>query len=125
MKTGVTIVMLATILSLGGCVIAINDDEASWGTKDWKNKEQNNREAIAKLNVGDSRTEVMSQLGQPEFTEGFTTNGTDYHVFYFRTHQLRSDGRTTKSETTPVIFADGQLIGWGQTALDQAMLQNE
>ncbi len=126
MRTGATILMLAATLSLGGCIIAINDDaESGWNIGDWKDSEHRNREAIARLNVGDSRTDVMSRLGEPAFTEGFTSNGQDYQVFYFRTHRERSDGKTTKGETTPVVFADDHLIGWGQKALDQAMLATE
>lgn len=125
-KRWMTILMLATTLALGGCIIAINDDaEPGWSIGDWKNQERDNRREIARLNIGDSRTDVMSRLGEPDFTEGFTSNGQDYQVYYFRTHRQHNDGKTTKGETTPVVFADGQLIGWGQKALDQAMMDDE
>ncbi len=125
MKTGMTILMLATILPLGGCIISVNDDEARWGIVDWKDREHDNRQVIARLDIGASRAEVLSRLGEPDFTEGFTSNGQDYQIYYFRTHHQHSDGRTTKGETTPVVFADGHLIGWGEKALDQAMMADE
>jgi len=122
LKTVMSIFVLAALLMLQGCIISVNDDEADWGIVDWKHAEQDNREVIARLNIGDSRTAVLSQLGEPDFTEGFTSDGLDYQVYYFRTHRQHGDGRTSKDETTPVIFADGHLIGWGEKALDQAMM---
>lgn len=125
LKTGLMTLMLAIMLTLSGCIISVNDDEAEWGIVGWEDKQKDNRKVIARLNIGDSRVEVLSQLGEPAFTEGFTSAGQDYQVYYFRTHRRHSDGRTSKNETTPVVFADNHLIGWGQKALDQAMMAGD
>jgi len=32
-------------------------------------------------------------------------------------------GRTTKDETTPLVFVDGELVGWGESAIEYATAQ--
>jgi hypothetical protein len=44
-------------------------------------------------------------------------DGATYQVLYYRTHRTHSDGETTKDETTPLVFKDSALIGWGMDAL--------
>ena len=123
LRTGVTILALSALLT--GCIISVGDGEPGWGIGDWDDREQENRQLIARLNIGDSRTEVIARLGEPDFTEGFTSEGRDYQIYYYRTHRRHSDGQTTRNETTPVVFVDDQLTGWGEKALDQVMLADE
>jgi len=111
---------LPLMLGLTGCVISIGGEHSDWGS-DWEKTQKDNRQAIARLNVGDSREHVMTMLGEPAFSESFTQNKNTYQVYYFRTHRSHGDGETTKDETTPVIFLDGKLTGWGESALNRAM----
>jgi hypothetical protein len=32
---------------------------------------------------------------------------------FYRTQRKHSDGETTRDETTPLVFRDNRLIGWG------------
>lgn len=103
------------VLSLAGCVISVNDGDGSdWGS-DWKDRQEENRAAIAHLDIGMSRDEVEKRMGSPDFTEAFSHDGSEYHVLHYRTQHRHSDGETTLDETTPLVFKDGALVGWGDT----------
>jgi hypothetical protein len=41
-------------------------------------------------------------------------------VLLYRTRLVREDGRTTRDETTPLVFVDGELVGWGESAVENA-----
>ncbi|TQV74737.1 DUF3192 domain-containing protein [Aliikangiella marina] len=102
--------------SLTGCVIIDTDD--GWeGYSSWKSRQEDNRKAISNLELGTERSAIVSELGAPDFSEAFTAGQDQYRVLYYRTHHTESDGDTTKDETTPLIFKNNTLIGWGNEAL--------
>jgi hypothetical protein len=68
-------------------------------------------------NLNDSRQSVVEQLGAPDFSEAFSKKDDSYRVLFYRTQHEHSDGETTKDETTPLVFKNDRLIGWGQDAL--------
>ncbi|NVK24416.1 MAG: DUF3192 domain-containing protein [Gammaproteobacteria bacterium] len=110
--------------SLTGCVIVANDDDtrADWigsSSSDWKQEQKENKRKIAELEVGQSFSSVRSEMGTPEFNEAFTQNGKKYQVLFYRTRHKHSDGQTTKSECTPLIFVDGVLNSWGDKAYNK------
>ncbi|MCW8195116.1 DUF3192 domain-containing protein [Proteobacteria bacterium 005FR1] len=118
-NTLITLLLLAT--SLTGCVIAVGDTE-HWDDKDasqWREQAKENKRAIEGLRMGTEIGSVNAKLGAPDFSEAFTRNGEEVRIYYYRTHQRHADSKTTKDETTPLVFVDDQLVGWGETAVQQ------
>lgn len=113
--------MFGTILitlSLTGCVIAIGNDH---GDEDnWEERQEKNARYISLLNLGQSRPVIESDLGSADFLEAFQRNGDNYRVLFYRTKRTQDDGRTSKDETTPLVFIEDQLVGWGDTAIEKA-----
>lgn len=120
MKKGLLAIVLPLTLSLGGCVIVAGGDR-DWDSDSWEDRQEDNRFQISQLSIGADRSSVVSTLGKPDFSESFTHDNTVYQVYYYRTHKSKGDGKTTKDETTPVVFVGNSLFGWGNTALDQAL----
>jgi hypothetical protein len=107
-------------LLLSGCVIAVDhhpDDEDGDG---WRERQRENRRSIAELELGRSRSSVEVQLGEPDFFETFQRDGERFVVLRYRTHRVRKDGETTRDETTPLVFVDDALVGWGESAVEFA-----
>lgn len=117
-KSTALLAMLALTSSLSGCVIVAGDHD--WRDKNGNNyedREERNRAVISQLNLGDSRANIVESLGTPDFSEAFDIGQDHFRVLYFRTQRTHSDGITTPDETTPVIFRNDLLVGWGQKAL--------
>jgi len=116
MKITLKMLLMATLmLSLAGCIY-VNE---SWeGTEDssWQQRERSNREEINRLVMGMEKEQVLVRLGQPDLSEAYQSEGSEFTVLFYRTHKVHSDGMTTKDETTPLVFRDSELIGWGDTA---------
>jgi len=107
--------VLATSL-LTGCVI-VDGDRFDDNHNDWRDIERENRKKIDLLTQGTKVENVMQRMGVADFNEFFEKAGQKYQVLYYRTQLRDSDGITTKDECTPVVFKDGVLMGWGQSAL--------
>lgn len=43
--------------------------------------------------------------------------GRRHRVLFFRTQHRHSDGETSRDETTPLVFRNDTLIGWGDDVL--------
>lgn len=118
------ILLLATLLSssalLSGCVISVGDSESgSYHQSDWQKREENNRRHIANLETGMQYQDVTRKMGIADFSELVQTeSGSQNRILYYRTQRLSDDGVTTKDECTPLVFVDGQLVGWGYSALN-------
>jgi outer membrane protein assembly factor BamE (lipoprotein component of BamABCDE complex) len=105
---------LATTMS--GCVIVSGDRD--WDDNDsWEHRQQTNRDTISNLQMKASRDSVVAKLGVPSFSDAFVKDGREYRVLYYRTQRTVSDGETTRDETTPLVFENDQLIGWGHESL--------
>lgn len=118
-SVGILLVALLA-MPLGGCVIAIDTNEFEEGLEDWRDRQERNDRYIRRLDLGRSIHSVESDLGEPDFVESFWRNDEEFTVLYYRTHRTRDDGRTTKDETTPLVFIDGELVGRGDSAIDLA-----
>ena len=46
-------------------------------------------------------------------SEAFMDDGEEVRVLFYRTNHKHSDGETTRDETTPLVFRNDQLVGWG------------
>lgn len=101
--------------NLSGCVVV--NGEPGWYSSDWEDEQQENREIISSLEIGMEREQVVSRLGTPNFSEAFTQDGDEFRVLFFRTQRRHSDGETTRDETTPLVFRNDALIGWGNEVL--------
>ncbi|MBV1909596.1 MAG: DUF3192 domain-containing protein [Kangiellaceae bacterium] len=110
-------VVAVSVITLNGCVIVAG--EGKWSGSDWQAKQERNREMISELSLQMDRADVAQKMGVPEFSDAFAKDGKAFRVLYYRTQHTRSDGDTTRDETTPLVFADDKLIGWGQDTLDK------
>ncbi len=117
-KTAITAALVA---SLSGCiVIGGGDSKGSISyDSDWKKLQTKNAEYIAGLELSENIDSVITDLGLPSLSEAFVEDGKEVRVLYYRTQHVKSDGKTTVDETTPLVFVDGQLKGWGESALGQ------
>ncbi len=113
------------LLTLTGCVIAIDADKRSeWDTQhsQWEAREQNNRQHIQSLQLGISFSDITEKMGIADFNELSLKGSEQYQILYYRTQRKQQDGITTKDECTPLIFKDNSLIGWGQDYLKSMQL---
>ena len=121
--TSVICVLLTLMVS--GCYISVRDDGAAGGwardTDDWQHRQQRNREAIEHLVIGRSQRSIVDELGAADLRESFVRDGLTYQVLLYRTHLVHEDGRLTRDETTPLVFVDGELVGWGESAVQYAL----
>lgn len=119
MKNSLLIVSFTSVLLLSGCVISIDDDyDNDHNNTSWSELEEENREKISQLSVGASINSVRRSMGTPDFDELLVKNEQEHRILFYRTQRTKGDGATTKDECTPIIFLNGELIGFGQTALD-------
>ncbi len=108
---------------LSGCIIV--DGDGDWDGKwdnssDWEDTQTSNLKHINNLTLGTDRSAVLAQIGNPAFSEAFQgKNGNNYNILFYRTHRGHGDGKTTKDETTPLVFKNDKLIGWGSDALQR------
>lgn len=110
-------VMLPVVLS--GCVVAIGNEDID-RRDDWAQIERENREAITSLEIGMDRASVEGRMPHPPaMSEAFTVDDSVFTVLFYRTQRVDGDGRTTRDETTPVIFHNGILDAWGESAFVQ------
>lgn len=120
MKNLIRIIISAGLVSsLSACVIAFGDGD---GRSDWRDTERRNMNRIEELHMGAELGAVRGKLGEPQFVEAFAGKDGDYKVLFYRTQHAHSDGETTRDETTPVVFRNGVLIGYGKRVYDNAVM---
>ncbi|NVJ50388.1 MAG: DUF3192 domain-containing protein [Gammaproteobacteria bacterium] len=118
MKSSVStrqLMLAATVtlsLMLSGCVIAIHDGERE--SYSATQEAQSLAFSVSDLIIGSSINEVVDQLGGAVDSEGFERNGKTYIVLYYVFNTSRN------SATTPLVFVDGKLVGWGHQVLESA-----
>ena len=121
MKVRLLLSALAASTLLTGCVVAVSDGEvdSQWATSSassWQKEHKQNRNKIANLQLSQSYQAVLNTMGTPNFSEFVTKDNTHYQVLFYATHSIHSDGKMTKDECTPLVFKDGELVGWGEAA---------
>lgn len=113
------------VLGLNGCIVSFHEDQDddSWSldTENWERRQQRNQAYISQLDIGARLDAVTSELGTPDMTESFVRGGQTFRVLFYRTRLVHRDRRVTHDETTPLVFADGGLVGWGESAIENAM----
>lgn len=115
-RSMMVVAVTVVAVSLQGCVIAIGDGVArsERGQAGWQTQQEHNRAFIHSLGMGVPIESVQAYLGEPDFSEAFHRDDGEYRVLFYRTHHVRSDGKTTRDETTPVVFREGEVIGFGE-----------
>jgi len=103
--------LAALTAATSGCVY-VNGENI--GPSDWRDEQRTNSKLISELEIGAERSAVLTRLGPPSDSEAFTRDGEEMRVLFYRTQHKRSDGETTRDETTPLVFENDRLIGWGQ-----------
>ena len=120
MKFSRSVILIpALVSSLSGCVIAVGSDRFE-SDDDWAGRAKANNRSILSMDVGRSMESIVNEMGNPDITEAFQREEKAVRIYYYRTQRLRSDYRTTKDEATPLVFIDGVLVGWGETAIENA-----
>lgn len=116
MKHLLLLVALTSPALLSGCVISVGGDDDGHYSSDWREREYNNRSQIAKLEKDMTYESVIKRMGVADFNELHEKADGVYRVLFYRTQRSMDDGITTKDECTPLVFRDGTLIGWGDSA---------
>ncbi|MFT7245584.1 MAG: hypothetical protein ACI82A_002954 [Candidatus Azotimanducaceae bacterium] len=111
--------ILLSSTALSGCVVAIGNDGFG-DDEQWEETQKRNDRYIGGSVLGSSITAVQADLGEPNYRESFQREGDTFEVLYYRTQHRHSDGQTTKDETTPMVFIDGKLVGYGASAIENA-----
>lgn len=114
-----TIASLTALLLLGGCVINVNDEETDYDN--WRSEQKRNQRSIDSLTLGRTIVSVQQEMGKADMTESFRRGDHDYVVLFYRTRHVDSDGTTSRDETTPLVFVNSELVGWGDSAVENAV----
>lgn len=111
-------VLAAASLLLSGCIVHVDDNDYD---DDWRSRQRDNQALIQRLELGMSVDDVYQQLGSADVSEAFRDSIHEYRVLRYRTQHRHSDGETTADETTPLLFEDDRLVGWGEFAVNQTL----
>lgn len=85
----------------------------------WEDRQAYNQSKLAELKLGLSSEHIHQLMGSADFSEAKFSQGKALTILFYRTHQTKSDGITTRDECTPLLFSDDKLIGWGQDTYQQ------
>jgi hypothetical protein len=139
MTFGIVLLVIAFIGSLRGPAQRSDghdeDDGASPLEMELSDVRAHNRGNLNKLSVGMTKDQAMSAMGTRTFvdeddddflvpnpyrTETYqATDGSVFELLTYYTDLNKSDHKITKDETTPLIFENGKLIGWGWIFVDK------
>jgi hypothetical protein len=122
-RTQPAVLLVLMLCLLSGCIISVRDGPHDWDDDgdDWRNRQQRNQELIDQLTLGRSLDSIAVDFGEPDFSESFVRNDRQFRALFYRTRLLHEDGRTTRDETTPLVFVGGELVGWGESAMEHAL----
>ena len=111
--------VLGSAILLGGCIVHVDDNYND--RPDWRARQAENIELIQRLELGMPINEVHDRLGPADVSEAFSSAEHEYRILRYRTHHRHSDGTTTDDETTPLLFEDGRLVGWGESSVHRTL----
>jgi hypothetical protein len=124
-------VLLAAFLCTFGCAQPGEEgDVASGGARSLSDLAHENQSNIAYLSVGMNKAEVLKIMGKksgytkdglianPFKSETFQDRaGVQYEVLYYVTERNRRFQPLRIGNTTPLVFKENVLIGWGSQTL--------
>ena len=92
-----------------------------------------NQSKLIRMSIGMTKDEVLTLMGtntaktrdgvvnNPWTSESFTDkNGVQTEVWYYVTRKNQPFTPVRRSLTTPVVFKDSKVVGWGNDALSRA-----
>lgn len=87
----------------------------------WTDREAYNRKFINALqpNTLMTQDQIRQKLGGPDITEAYQAGSDLYQLAYYRTQRDISDGITTKTECTALLYLNRRLIAVGDSAVRQ------
>ncbi len=115
MKHLALLLALTAPVVLSGCVIVSGDNDSKY-SQDWEDREYNNRKHISQLELDMTYESIVRKMGVADFNELHQKSDGTYRVLFYRTQRTMEDGLTTKDECTPLVFKNGSLVGWGDSA---------
>ena len=74
-----------------------------------------NKGNLAKVNLGDTKAQVIAVCGTPDKNEQFTKTGANFNVLFYYTDQIGD--KSWETGHTPILVKDGVVIGIGWRAL--------
>ena len=118
-------------------LVAVSLLVVSCATTDLPEIASENQANITKLSLGMSKAAVVQLMGNriahtpdgpvnnPFRTETFQSSaGVNFEILYYVTERHRRFQPVRLRQTTPLVFKDGVLTGWGSDALKQATGQD-
>ncbi|MEH8020095.1 MULTISPECIES: DUF3192 domain-containing protein [Rheinheimera] len=103
-------------ITLTGCVVAVGGKHEFDDESNWQKTQRYNQDQVNQLELDRSLQDIRNLMGAPDFSESFSKDGETVQVLFYRTHHVKSDGKTTKDECTALIFKQNKLVGWGDKA---------
>ena len=123
--------------------LVVSSVVASGCAQGFEQVQSENRAKLFRLEVGQTRQQVLEEMGtEPQtFNQGaFRSDGvvpnpydsethlvgaTEIEVLYYVTNVQNKDGVITNDELTPLVLVDGILVGWGWSYLDTFTTDND
>ena len=112
--------VLVLLTAFGTGCVYVNGEQIDAGN--WQEIQHTNREAISQLQLGTTTQAVKDKLGSPVDSEAFMKGDSEIRVLFYRTTHKHSDGETSRDETTPLVFENDSLVGWGTTVYEAQSL---
>lgn len=84
----------------------------------WSDREAFNRKYFETLSLQHPvrQEQVITKLGGPDITEAKNSGDVMWQLLYYRTHRTVSDGITTKTECSALLFKNRVLVAIGEQA---------
>jgi len=83
---------------------------------------ERNRENMLRLNVGQTKDQVLTVMGKPYKTESYIIDGKPVEFWLYLIEGTSTDyKRFTDANFTPLSFEDGILKGWGRNYYDNSL----
>ncbi|OGV31020.1 MAG: hypothetical protein A2020_00090 [Lentisphaerae bacterium GWF2_45_14] len=70
---------------------------------------EDTRAKLSNVRIGMTKQEVLDLMGEPLKNEKF--NKPD--IWFYYTNVRWGDSLTVREESTPVVFSEGRVVGWG------------
>ncbi|MDN3652596.1 DUF3192 domain-containing protein [Thalassotalea ponticola] len=110
------LVIAPLVVTLPGCIVVSTDKDGESIHFNRADTEYENRKKIAQLQIGTPYQQALEMMGVADFSEVYEKDGQTIQVLFYRTNRKQADGMTTKDECTPLVFKQGKLTSWGDSA---------
>ena len=84
------------------------------GCSTWPGGIEKNRKNLMKLEIDMSKGQVIDIMGEPSNREVYKMDDSDTLEFFIYLTKYTYSGSIPDSDTTPICFQNGKLIGWGR-----------